>query len=222
VTTADAWLEAEFENGAKVLGESKIFYAKKEQKCRISHVRLVPDNPPALPQALTAIGEADMIVLGPGSLYTSIIPNLLVRGVAEAVRASGALRVYVCNIMTQEGETEGYTAYDHVRELLSHGGENLVDTCLANSAPVPVEMLSRYEVERAWPTWIDRERFGAQGFPILVERPMYGQGMDYARHDPAKLTYELFRLFCEQKPREGIFAELDAIILHGLQIKAMA
>ena len=117
VTTADVQLEAEFENGASVVGESKIFYCKKKEDCRITKVRLIPEHPRALPEAVEAIREADMIILGPGSLYTSIIPNLLVDGIVEAILQSDALKVYVANVMTQEGETEGYTASDHIAAI---------------------------------------------------------------------------------------------------------
>ena len=131
VTSADVQLEAVFENGARVVGESKISSFKKEQDCRIAHVALLPERPAALPAALQAIREADLILMGPGSLYTRVIPNLLVEGVVEAICRSEALKIYVCNIMTQEGETEGYTAADHVDALLSHGAPGLVDLCLA-------------------------------------------------------------------------------------------
>lgn len=107
MTSADVQLEAVFENGARVVGESKISSFKKEQDCRIAHVALLPERPAALPAALQAIREADLILMGPGSLYTSVIPNLLVDGIADAVRASDALKIYICNIMTQDGETEG-------------------------------------------------------------------------------------------------------------------
>ena len=118
VTTADVQLEAEFENGATVVGESKIFYCKKQEDCRIRQVRLIPSRPKALPEAVRAIGEAELILLGPGSLYTSVIPNLLVDGISDAVCASDALKIYICNIMTQDGETEGMTASDHVKACL--------------------------------------------------------------------------------------------------------
>lgn len=137
VTNADVQLEAVFENGARVVGESHIFNAKKQQDCRIHHVSLVPEHPKALPDALRAISEADLILLGPGSLYTSVIPNLLVDGVADAIRASHAQKFYICNIMTQDGETEGYTAADHLEALQRHGREGIVDLCLANNAPIP-------------------------------------------------------------------------------------
>ena len=117
-----------------MVGESKICDVKKQQDCRIHHVELIPAKPKALPAALEAIREADLLLLGPGSLYTSVIPNLLVAGVPEAIRESDALKIYICNIMTQDGETEGYTAADHLEALMDHGAK--VDLCLANSAPV--------------------------------------------------------------------------------------
>ena len=127
VTNENVALEATFENGTRVLGESKISAFKKEQDCRIESVRLLPEHPKALPEAVRAIGEAELILLGPGSLYTSVIPNLLVDGIADAVRTSDALKIYICNIMTQDGETEGMTASDHVKALLDHSGPGLVD-----------------------------------------------------------------------------------------------
>ena len=187
VTTADVQLEAEFENGATVVGESKICDVKKQQDCRIHHVELIPAKPKALPAALEAIREADLLLLGPGSLYTSVIPNLLVEGVVEAICRSEALKIYVCNIMTQEGETEGYTAADHVDALLSHGAPGLVDLCLANSAPVRPGLVEKYREEDAAPILVDRERIRAMGLE-LEEYPVASEGGDYARHDPDRLA----------------------------------
>ena len=187
VTSADVQLEAVFENGARVVGESKISSFKKEQDCRIAHVALLPERPAALPAALQAIREADLILMGPGSLYTSVIPNLLVDGIADAVRASDALKIYICNIMTQDGETEGYTAADHVDALLSHGAPGLVDLCLANSAPVRPGLVEKYREEDAAPILVDRERIRAMGLE-LEEYPVASEGGDYARHDPDRLA----------------------------------
>ncbi len=106
VTSADIRLEAVFENGAKVVGESQISHFKREQDCRIDHVSLIPESPAPTASDIAAIGEADLILLGPGSPYTSIIPNLLVDGVAQAVADASAMKIYICNIMTQDGETE--------------------------------------------------------------------------------------------------------------------
>ncbi|MCB5927494.1 YvcK family protein [Clostridium sp. DFI.5.61] len=187
VTSADVQLEAVFENGARVVGESKISSFKKEQDCRIAHVALLPERPAALQAALQAIREADLILMGPGSLYTSVIPNLLVEGVVEAICRSEALKIYVCNIMTQEGETEGYTAADHVDALLSHGAPGLVDLCLANSAPVRPGLVEKYREEDAAPILVDRERIRAMGLE-LEEYPVASEGGDYARHDPDRLA----------------------------------
>ena len=187
VTSADVQLEAVFENGARVVGESKISSFKKEQDCRIAHVALLPERPAALPAALQAIREADLILMGPGSLYTSVIPNLLVEGVVEAICRSEALKIYVCNIMTQEGETEGYTAADHVDALLSHGAPGLVDLCLANSAPVRPGLVEKYREEDAAPILVDRDRIRAMGLE-LEEYPVASEGGDYARHDPDRLA----------------------------------
>jgi len=194
VTSADVQLEAIFENGTRVVGESKIYHFKKEQDCRISHVTMIPERPAALPAALAAIREADLILLGPGSLYTSVIPNLLVEGVAEAVAASDAPKIYICNIMTQEGETEGYTAADHVEALLTHGVPGLVDLCLANSAPVDPELVEKYRREDATPLVVDRERIAALGLE-LVERPVASEQGNYARHDPDKLAAALLDIY---------------------------
>ena len=200
VTTADVRLEAEFENGASVVGESKIFYCKKKEDCRIRQVRLLPEHPKALPEALTAIREADMIVLGPGSLYTSIIPNLLVDGVAEAIQASDALKIYVCNVMTQEGETEGYTVSDHIAALFAHSVPGLFDLCLTNSSPIPRDVAARYAREGAEPLYCDRDKCAALGVEV-VDRPIATVERGFVRHHPDHLARELILLHAERSVR---------------------
>ncbi|MCI6257236.1 MAG: YvcK family protein [Clostridiales bacterium] len=197
VTNADVKLEATFENGTSVLGESKIFQFKKEQDCRIRSVRLLPEHPAALPAALEAIVDAELILLGPGSLYTSVIPNLLVDGVSEAVCRSRALKMYICNIMTQDGETEGMTASDHVAALLHHSGPGLVDLCLCNSAPVRPRLVERYKEEDAAPIVVDREAIEALGVE-LVERPVSSETSNYARHSVTRLAQAVMDIYRER------------------------
>ena len=197
VTNADVKLEATFENGTSVLGESKIFQFKKEQDCRIRSVRLMPEHPAALPAALEAIADAELILLGPGSLYTSVIPNLLVDGVSEAVCRSRALKMYICNIMTQDGETEGMTASDHVAALLHHSGPGLVDLCLCNSAPVRPRLVERYKEEDAAPIVVDREAIEALGVE-LVERPVSSETSNYARHSVTRLAQAVMDIYRER------------------------
>ena len=200
VTTADVRLEAEFENGASVIGESKIFYCKKKEDCRITKVRLIPEHPKALPEAVEAIREADMIILGPGSLYTSIIPNLLVDCIVEAIRQSDALKVYVANVMTQEGETEGYTASDHIAAIFQHSAPGLFDLCLTNSQPIPADVAARYAQEGAEPLRYDAGRCAALGVE-LVSRPIATVENGYVRHQSENLARELIQLHAERSVR---------------------
>lgn len=200
VTTADVQLEAEFENGASVIGESKIFYCKKKEDCRITKVRLLPERPKALPEALAAIEEADMIVLGPGSLYTSIIPNLLVDGIVDAIERSSALKIYVCNVMTEEGETEGYTASDHIAALFQHSVKGLFHLCLVNSSPIPPDIAARYAEEGAELLRYDMDRCAALGVE-LVSRPIAMVQDGFVRHHPDKLAQELILLHAERNVR---------------------
>lgn len=193
VTNANVQLEAEFENDARVLGESRICDFKKSQDCRIRRVRLLPGGAPALPDVVEAIRRADLILLGPGSLYTSVIPNLLVDGVDRAIARSEALKVYVCNIMTQDGETEDMTAADHVLALMEHGLEGL-DVCLCNSAAVPPPLLERYRAEDARPTVVDASRLQALGVAV-VEAPLTSPTAQYARHDPERLARAVLELY---------------------------
>ena len=200
VTTADIQLEAEFENGATVVGESKIFYCKKKEDCRIKRVRLLPEYPKALPEAVAAIREADMIVLGPGSLYTSVIPNLLVDGIVEAIQESKGLKVYVCNVMTQEGETEGYTVSDHIAAIFAHSASGLFQLCLTNSSPIPKGVAARYAEEGAELLKCDTAACNRLGVEI-VDRPIATVANGYVRHHPGHLARELILLHAERSVR---------------------
>ena len=194
VTNENVSVVAEFENGTSVMGESKISAFKRAQNCRITRVYMRPERPAPLDAALEAIRRADIILLGPGSLYTSVIPNLLVDGVAEAIASSHALRIYIANIMTQEGETEGYTLSDHLKALFAHAQEGLVDLCLANSTELPTQVVERYRTEKAEPIqidWEEIERLGVQ----LTCRPLADEnGGGRARHDPVKLARAIMDL----------------------------
>lgn len=186
VTNQNIYLEAEFENGSKTLGESRIFYDKKINDCRIRQVRLVPEHPKALPESVEAISDADLILIGPGSLYTSIIPNFLVDGIAEAVAESRAKKMFIMNIMTQDGETEGYTGADHLQALLRHSLPGTVDLCIANSRLPSEEQMAPYRQEGVEPLRLDRQRIEAMGIGVL-EYPL-AAGDRYIRHDSAALA----------------------------------
>lgn len=200
VTNANVQLEATFENGVSVTGESQIFRCKREQGCRIRQVRLLPERPQALPAAVEALEQAEVIVLAPGSLYTSIIPNLLVEGIVEAIERSRALKVYVCNVMTQAGETEGYTASDHIRALFKHSRPGLFDLCLVNATPIPPVVVQRYAREGAEPLFCDREAVEALGVEI-VSCPVSTVENGLVRHNPGHLAWELVQLHSQRNIR---------------------
>ena len=178
-------LEAELEDGGRIRGESSIGRSGPA----IRRVHLVPPDVRPLDEALAAIADADLVVLGPGSLYTSVIPNLLVPGVAEAVRQSPALKAYVCNIMTEQGETQGYTAADHVQAVLAHGGAGVVNYCLANTQNVPDALVPELREHGT-------ESVGFSGGPLpgveMIGRPLLGE--DATHHDTRRLATELMRL----------------------------
>ena len=130
VTLDDMKLIAELENGNIVEGESKIPEEAIKQKSKIKQLRINPENAKPLMDALIAIKEADAIVMGPGSLYTSIIPNLLVKDIVEGINKSDAIKIYISNIMTQPGETDDFTVSDHIKTLMKYSGKNSVNMLL--------------------------------------------------------------------------------------------
>ena len=152
-----------------------------------------------------------MIILGPGSLYTSIIPNLLVDGIVDALKKAKAPKVYVLNIMTQDGETEGYTAFDHLDALVQHSAEGMVDACIYNTAPVPDTIQARYKTEDAEPVVMDMERFRAAGVE-MYGYPLIASGSQFARHDPALLAQAVIHTFGQCcGAREGVYGAYDLL-----------
>jgi uncharacterized cofD-like protein len=215
VSAEPSCLTAVFDNGAEVTGESCISGYKKAEKHRIRKIGLKRPVK-ATDDALEAIVDADLVVLGPGSLYTSVIPNLLIGGVADALKASRALRVYVCNIMTQFGETEGYTCFDHAGEIIKHAGGPVIDACLVNTASVPEDVLVRYANENAEAADIDRGLFVKAGIE-LRERPLLFLKDGQVRHHPLRLAQSLMELLTEKRPRAGLHGQADESLLVWLE-----
>lgn len=193
VTNENINLEAEYENGETTLGESKIYLDKKLNGSRIREVRLVPARPKALEESVRAIMEADIVVIGPGSLYTSVIPNFLVDGITEAVAATGAFRIFVMNVMTQEGETEGYTGPDHIRAFCQHAAPGLIDVCIANNSEIDEDVLSVYRMEDSEPIELMREELHEMGIR-LYEAPLTGD-TEFARHDSDRLASAILSVY---------------------------
>jgi len=178
-------LAAEMEDGRVVDGETAITGARGT----IRRVWLEPNCSP-VPETLSAIAEADMVVIGPGSLYTSVLPTLVVSGVAEAIARSRAVKVYVANVMTQPGETDGYRVSDHVRAIIDHAGTGVIGWVAVNDAGIRPELAERYKAEGSEPVVLDLEVVRRMGVSVL-QGDLVEQG-EYARHDPEKLAEALF------------------------------
>lgn len=191
-TLSDVSLWAQMDNGQRVEGESNIPQAPG----KIVKVGCTPENPLAVPAALKAIADADLIIMGPGSLYTSVIPNLLVPEIRQAIAARKAPCVYVCNVMTQPGETDGYSLSDHIRAIDRACGQRVFDAVVANRRSPSARTLIRYSQEQSHPVFVDREDTVQLGrriisANILEEDPETG----YVRHDHKRLARVLLRWY---------------------------
>ena len=178
-------LDALMNDGTVVEGESQIPEAHK----KIRRVQLFPKKVQAVPAALEAIENADAIILGPGSLYTSIMPNLLVDGVANALKKSKAIKIYICNVLTQPGETDNYSAAQHAKAILDHTGKGAIDYVLVNSAPIPESM---WRGTGAKPVEIDEDKVNALGMGLIKADLM--STTEVGRHDPDKLCAEVMKI----------------------------
>lgn len=191
-TLCDMRLWAELEDGRRIEGESKI----TEAGGKIHHIGCSPANPPALPATIRAIEEADLIVLGPGSLYTSVIPNLLVPEIRDAIASANAPRIYVCNIMTQAGETDGYTVADHIRAIDQTCDRQLFDAVLVHSKSPSAQSLIRYAQEKSHPVYLDREAVETLNRRIILANIMYEDEITgYVRHDPDRVAQVILRWY---------------------------
>ncbi len=194
-TTSNVDLEALMEDSSRVRGETKI----TASKVRIRELFLVPPNPEPLPQTLDAIANAELITLGPGSLFTSLIPNLLVRGVPQAIAESPATKVYICNLMTQANESLGRTAADHIRALIAHAGCQVFDYALINKKMASAEMKAKYALEGATQVVADCGAIRELGVePVLGD---YLCEDEVARHDTERIAEDLMKLVARTSDR---------------------
>ena len=187
-TSSNVELEALMEDSSRVRGETKITASHG----RIKELSLVPPNAEPLPETLEAIAQADLITMGPGSLFTSLAPNLLVRGIPAAIAASPATKVYICNLMTQANETLGRTAADHIKVLYAHAGKKIFDYALINTTPATPSMKAKYALEGATQVVADCDNIEALGVtPVLGD--YLGEG-DIARHATDRIARDLLQL----------------------------
>lgn len=182
-------LHAEMEDGTIVTGESKI----PEARGKIKRIFLEPREVEALPEAVEALRDADAILIGPGSLYTSIIPNLLVPKLAEAIiENDNAIKIFVCNVMTQPGETDDYTVSDHLQALYDHVGQHLIDYVIVNDGEIPTQVQDFYAEKGAKPVQVDWDVVTGRGYKVIADTLVLFRR--YLRHDADKLSHHIYQL----------------------------
>lgn len=181
-------LKAEMTDGTIIVGESMIPKAGK----KIKRVFVEPDNVEPLPEAIEAIEQADAILIGPGSLYTSIIPNLLVPRLAQAIVDSTAVKLFVCNVMTQPGETDGYSVSDHLRAVQDHIGHSLFDYVLVNDGEIPPEVSDKYAEMGSTQVTLDVDEVTRMGHEVIADRLVLYR--TFLRHDAERLSHHIYKL----------------------------
>ncbi|OGW76032.1 MAG: hypothetical protein A2Z72_02135 [Omnitrophica bacterium RBG_13_46_9] len=175
-------LKAIHKNGTETIGESKI----PQNESPIEKMYITPEDTRPTVESLEAIKHAHAIVLGPGSLYTSVMPNLLIDGMSEAIKQSRAIKIYVCNVMTQKGETDKYKVSDHINSIINHAGNGIINYCIVNTGKVPPKLLEKYEEQNAYPVIIDEERIRELGCRVVKANVI--DTKDLVRHDSYKLA----------------------------------
>lgn len=206
-TLTEVVLMAETKDGQIIVGESNIPAAGK----RIKRVFIDPPDCRPVDEAIRAIQEADAVILGPGSLYTSVLPNLLIRDIAKAIQDTSAVKAYVCNIMTQPGETDGYSAAEHVQSIIQHVGPGVIDYAIVNVEEIPKRMLRRYKDEGAYPVIPDIARLNKLGVKVAEENLVYET--DLVRHHPDKLSRAIVGLIFRLKSETERDRFLDAYMI---------
>jgi uncharacterized cofD-like protein len=190
-------LEATLEDGTHILGETRISKSRKP----IKSIRLVPRSVRPLAATLSAIADADLITLGPGSLFTSVVPNLLVRGISGAIQASPAIKAYFVNLMWQPGETMNFRASDHIKAINQHARTRLLDYAVVNIRPIRRELKQRYAREQAMPVENDVDRLFRMGVQVVAGNLL--QQSERVRHDPDQIAAVAVRLAREGRQRRA-------------------
>lgn len=190
-------LKAEMEDGSIVEGESKI----PKSGLRIKRVFIEPDDVRPLDEAIQAIQEADAILMGPGSLYTSIMPNLLVPQLSAEIASADATRIFVCNVMTQPGETDHFTVNDHLQAVYDHVGRDLFDYVIVNNGTIPAQVQQQYAEEGSEVVKLDVEAVTARGCRVIADRLVLFR--TYLRHDADKLSRHIYDLVQRRMSEKG-------------------
>ncbi len=196
VTLEEIKICAELEDGTVIESKNKIPNIVNEKTSKINRVYINPSNCKPAPGVLEAIAEADAIIIGPGSLYTNIIPNLLVKGVSKAIKESKAFKIYVSNLMTEPGQTDNYTLSEHIRAIHEHAGKGVIEYCIYDTGEIIPEFIRKYNMEGSELVEQDVSRVKVEGIYLLQRNLSYIDG-EYIRHNPDAIAASIIELICD-------------------------
>lgn len=196
-TLDDMKLVAELEDGRVIRGESNI----PEAKGKVKRLFTDPENCRALEDVIAAIKDADLIILGPGSLYTSVIPNLLIKEISQEIANSSAKKIYVCNIMTQPGETDNYSVSDHVGAIIDHANSKIIDAVLVNDS-LPSNLAVKYKSANSYPVKLDVENIKKAGVKIVSKRLIEENKDGLVRHSSNRVARAIYHWYRKQQQSE--------------------
>ncbi len=216
VTLDEMTICAELEDGTIVEEKEKIPQKVYEKVSKISRIYLRPTNCRPAPGVLEAIVEADAIVLGPGSLYTNVIPNLLIKNVSKTIRESKAIKIYVSNIMTEPGQTDNYGVSDHLQAIIDHAGKGIVDYCIYDTGEIVPEFIKRYNRQGADLVEQDITKAKGKGVNLMQRNMAFVEG-EFIRHNPDAIAASIIELICddlkfEDRQNAPEFLKLNSIL----------
>ena len=196
VTMEEIKICAELEDGTVIESKEKIPEVINNKTCKISRVFITPSNCKPAPGVLEAISEADAIIIGPGSLYTNVIPNLLVKGVAKAIKESKAFKVYVSNLMTEPGQTDNYTLSEHIKAINDHAGKGIVEYCIYDTGEIIPEYVRKYNMEGSEVVEQDTSKVKVEGVHLIQRNLSYIEN-GFIRHNPDAIAASIIQLICD-------------------------
>ena len=196
VTLEEIKICAELEDGTVIENKERIPEVVNEKTSKINRIYINPSNCKAAPGVIEAIQEADAIIIGPGSLYTNIIPNLLVKGVAKAIKESKAFKIYVSNLMTEPGQTDNYSLSEHIRAIQEHAGKGVIDYCIYDTGEIIPEFIRKYNMEGSELVEQDISKAKVEGVNLMQRNLSYIDG-DYIRHNPDAIAASIIQLICD-------------------------
>ena len=196
VTMEEIKICAELEDGTVIESKDKIPEVINEKTCKINRIFINPSNCKASPGVIEAIMEADAVVIGPGSLYTNVIPNLLVKGVARAIKETKAFKIYVSNLMTEPGQTDNYTLSEHIKAINEHVGKGVIEYCIYDTGEIIPEYIRKYNMEGSELVEQDTSKVKVEGV-YLMQRNLSHIENGYIRHNPDAIAASIIQLICD-------------------------